>query len=215
MKNKFGNLCMILGAALLIGALSLFGYNQHEAAKAERATVDLLPQLLAEIEQNRQAQAATTESETCPVVQPEGMPIDFLDPSVFEMTEVEIDGYGYIGYLSIPALGLELPIMADWDYKRLNIAPCRYTGSVWGEDLVLMAHNYNKHFGQLSKLAEGDQVSFTDMDGVVTNYEVVGLDVLVPTAVEEMTAGDFDLTLFTCTYGGKSRVAVYCDRVGS
>ena len=53
------------------------------------------------------------------------------------------------------------------------------------------------------------------MDGVVTNYEVVGLDVLVPTAVEEMTAGDFDLTLFTCTYGGQSRVAVYCDRAGS
>ena len=139
MKNKFGNFCMILGAALLIGALSLFGYNQHEAAKAERATVDLLPQLLAQIEQNRQEQAAAPESETQPALQPEGTPIDFLNPSAFEMTEVEIDGYGYIGYLSIPAMELELPIMADWDYKRLNIAPCRYTGSVRGEDLVLMA----------------------------------------------------------------------------
>ena len=213
MKSKFGTFCMILGAALLLVALSLFAWNQHEAALAERATVDLLPQLLEQIEENRaEAQRAEAAGETGPAEQPEGTPIDFLDPSTFEMTEVEIDGYGYIGYLSIPGLGLELPVMADWDYNRLNVAPCRYCGSVRGEDLVLMAHNFAKHFGQLSKLSEGDAVIFTDMDGVVTNYEVVALDVLAPTAVEEMTAGAFDLTLFTCTYGGASRVTVYCDR---
>jgi sortase A len=129
------------------------------------------------------------------------------------MTEVEIDGHTYIGYLSIPKLELELPIMADWSYPKLQISPCRYTGSVRGEDLVLMAHNYASHFGGLSKLSEGDSVIFTDMDGIITAYEVVAQDVLDPYAVEEMTSGDFDLTLFTCTYGGKSRVTVYCDRV--
>ena len=128
------------------------------------------------------------------------------------MTEVEINGYAYIGYLSIPTLELELPIMADWDYPRLQIAPCRYTGSVRGEDLVLMAHNYASHFGTISQLKPGDSVIFTDMDGIVTMYEVVAQDILDPYAVEEMTAGDFDLTLFTCTYGGKSRVTVYCNR---
>lgn len=73
--------------------------------------------------------------------------------------------------------------------------------------------NYASHFGGLSKLSEGDGVIFTDMDGITTAYEVVAQDVLHPYAVEEMTSGDFDLTLFTCTYGGKSRVTVYCDRV--
>ena len=34
----------------------------------------------------------------------------------------------------------------------------------------------------------GDKVIFTDMDGVVTHYQVVALDILQPTAVEEMTA---------------------------
>ena len=42
---------------------------------------------------------------------------------------------------------------------------------------------------------------------------MVALEILQPTAVEEMTAGEFDLTLFTCTYGGKSRVTVRYDRV--
>ncbi len=198
---------MFLGAALIFGALSLFLYNRHEATEAEQMSLNLLPQLVEEIENKD----ASTEPQT--YAQPVGTPIDFLDPGAFEMTEVEIDGYAYVGYLSIPGLELELPIMADWDYTRLKIAPCRYTGSVRGEDLVIMAHNYAKHFGGLSGLAEGDSVIFTDMDGIVTNYAVVAQDILAPTAVEEMTSGDFDLTLFTCTYGGKSRVTVYCDRV--
>lgn len=199
---------MIMGAALLIAALSLFIHNRQEAARAEAAAEALLPRVMEQIEARQAEPADGTEQIILP-----GTPVEMLDPSALEMTEVEIDGYGYVGYLSIPALGLELPIMGGWDYTRLNIAPCRYTGTARGEDLVLMAHNYARHFGRLSELAAGDQILFTDMDGSVYSYEVIALDILAPTAVEEMTAGEFDLTLFTCTYGGRSRVTVYCDLV--
>ena len=118
----------------------------------------------------------------------------------------------YVGTLQIPQLGLELPVISDWSYEALKIAPCRYYGSVNSDDLVLMGHNYKVHFGPISRLKSGDAVVFTDMDGVTTYYHVVSRDVLPPDAVEEMTAGDFDLTLFTCTYGGESRVTVYCDK---
>ena len=49
------------------------------------------------------------------------------------------------------------------------------------------------------------------MDGNVFRYEVVELETLMPTAIEEMTSGDWDLTLFTCTIGGGSRVTVRCE----
>ena len=49
--------------------------------------------------------------------------------------------------------------------------------------------------------------------GVSITYQVVGEDILHPTAVEEMTSGDFDLTLFTCNYGSSRRITVYCERV--
>lgn len=197
---------MILGTALILGALSLFLYNEAESAAAEQAAAAQLELLVEQI---------AVREETA---QPDNgrdlnIPLEYLDPEDLEMTEVEIDGYGYIGCLTIPALELELPIMGSWDYSRLRIAPCRYSGSVRGEDLVLMAHNYARHFGGLADLAEGDSVIFTDMDGKATIYQVVARDILAPTAVAEMTAGDFDLTLFTCTYGGQSRVTVYCDRV--
>ncbi len=210
MKRKLGILFMCLGTALLVLALSLFFYNMEEAQEAQRATVNLLPQLVQQIEAD--ADDIEGEEETRPVIIP-GTPLDLLDPSVFEMTEVEIDGHKYIGYLAIPDLGLELPVMSEWSYEKLRIAPCRYTGTVLSEDLVLMAHNYATHFGQLQKLPIGAQISFTDMDGVTTLYEVIAIEVLTPTAVEDMTAGEFDLTLFTCTYGGQSRVTVRCDQI--
>lgn len=184
---------MVLGAVLVMAALSLFLWNQWEAKRAEEASAEILSQMTGEIGEQ------STDS-------------DPYDPN---MTEVEIDGYYYIGYVSIPALNLELPVMSQWDYARLKIAPCRYSGSTKTDDLVIAAHNYVRHFGKLSRLSVGDTVYFTDMDGVRSSYEVAVVDVLVPTAVAEMTAGEYDLTLFTCTYGGKSRMTIRCDRVES
>ena len=203
MKRKLGTIFMLCGAALILSALSLFGYNQREEQQANQSVVKLLPQLIEEIPD-------TTSTPDIPH-QPMGTPVEYLDPSAFEMTEVEIGGYAYIGYLSIPTLELELPIMSSWSYPQLKIAPCRYYGSVRGKDLVLLAHNYWKHFGRIKELSEGDSVFFTDMDGETYEYTVAAKDILEPTAVEEVTAGEYDLALFTCTPGGTSRVTIYCN----
>ena len=204
--GKLGKCCMILGILMLTGALVLFLYNQQEAANAGQAADSLMPKLVEQIQEN----AASYEPEpTIPVE----LPQIGQEPDPGIMKTAEIDGHDYIGFLSVPSLSLELPIMADWSYPQLRIAPCRYTGTVKGENLVLMAHNYARHFGKISTLVAGDEVFFTDMDGVTTAYQVVASDILEPQSVEEMTAGYYDLTLFTCTYGGKTRVTVYCDQV--
>ena len=194
MRNKLGNACMILGTVLVLAALSLFFVNRREAQRAESASSEVLPQVMETIREQAQEDTALP------------------DPYDSTMTEVEIDGYAYIGYLSIPALELELPVMSQWDYTRLNIAPCRYTGSTKSDDLVIAAHNYARHFGNLSRLAAGDEVYFVDMDGVMSAYQVAEVEVLSPFAVEEMTDGEFALSLFTCTDGGQSRVTVRCQR---
>lgn len=202
MKVKVGRICMLLGAALLLGALLLYGYNRVQDNRAGQAVVAIMPQLVQQIPEQPKEEHLAEQI----------IPMELRKLEELKMTEVVIDGAAYIGYLSIPNLELNLPILANWNYDLLQKAPCRYTGSTKSDDLVLMAHNYDSHFGRLSALNAGDSLFITDMDGVVTAYTVIGRDVLVPTAVEEMTSGDFDLTLFTCTYGGKSRVTVYCDR---
>jgi sortase A len=194
---------------LILAALLLFLYNQWQAQSAYKFSQEALTQVQQVITQTQD----TTEPQGEPEESPQAAVTTQPQPSDPTMTEVEIDGYGYIGYLSIPALDLELPVLSAWDYTRLKIAPCRYSGSTKSDDLVIAAHNYARHFGKLSQLRAGDQVTFTDMDGVVTVYQVVAVEVLQPTAIEEVTSGAFDLTLITCTYGGKSRVTVRCDRI--
>ena len=200
MKAKIGTFLMIIGSVLIFAALGLFIYNEHEQNLAAESVSKLMPQLVEAI----RVQKEETSEPVLPTVNPQK-----------EMKTAEIDGHEYIGFVGIPALGLELPVMADWDYDKLKIAPCRYSGSVFTGDLVVMAHNYKKHFGSLSTLRPGDSVTFTDMEGQTLYYEVTALVVLSSTAVEDMTSGEFDFTLFTCTYGGESRVTVRCDRTSA
>ena len=118
---------------------------------------------------------------------------------------------GCFGCLTIPRLELELPVLTEWSYDNLKIAPCRYSGSIRGADLVLIAHNYRAHFGPIRRLKPGDQVSLSDMNGAVFEYRVTGTEVVSPAALEAVASGSHALTLITCTYGGKTRLVVYCD----
>ncbi len=191
---------MLLGVVLMGMSATLFVRNQQEQQRAAETVVNLMPQLVDAIREQKAEEPIPEE--TAPTT-----------PQKQEMTVVEIDGHDYIGFVGIPDLNLELPVMADWTYPQLQIAPCRFTGSVYTGDLVIMAHNYEKHFGKLKDLRTGATVTFTDMDGQTLHYAVAALDVLGPDDVENMTSGEFDLTLFTCTYGGQSRVTLRCDRV--
>ena len=209
MRNKAAYICMFLGAVLIIGALSLFLHNQKESNAAEEMISQILPEIIEQINENRQE----ASKDGNPIPDKTDIPVEFLEPEDLEMTEVVIDGHAYIGHLTIPKLELDLPVMSGWDYSKLRIAPCRYRGSVNGRDLVIMAHNYPKHFLRIDELNEGDKLTFCDMDGVVTRYLVVGKDVLDPSKVEDVISGEYDLTLFTCTYSGQQRITVYCDRI--
>ena len=209
MRTKLGVLCMIMGAALVMGALFLFITNEREAQEAGNSVTELLPQLVQEMEKQMQEESEMPTQGIEEVT-------DVVEEAISDtpaMPVVTLDGEKYIGILSIPALGMEWPVMTDWTYAKLRVSPCRYAGSLDGDDLVIMAHNYKRHFGELSSLSKSDRVLFTDVNGTAIEYEVVAQDLLPPHAVEEMTAGEFDLTLFTCTYSGQSRVTVYCDRV--
>lgn len=184
---------MIIGTVLVAAALSFFLFNQREAKMAEKNAAEVLARLMEYIDTYGKNENLA----------------DIYDPS---MKAAEIDGYAYIGYLSIPDLNLQLPVMSQWDDTRLDIAPCRYSGTVKMDNLVIAGHNYEGHFGKISRLSGGNIVEFTDVDGVSYSYIVAAVDILEADAVEDMTAGDYDLTLFTCDYGGQNRITVRCDK---
>lgn len=206
MPKKAGIFLVIVGTVLILSALSLLLYNWHEDVQAGENAENLLQSVNAVLEQ-RDNGNDSTENPTEETEETEP-----LDP---EMPVVMIDGYGYVGTLSIPALDLELPVMSEWDYNRLQKAPCRQFGSCRTDDLVIAAHNFKTHFGLLKNLVLGDSVSFTDMDGIVYDYTVDKMAILQPTDIDGALNSGYDLVLYTCTQGGETRVTVFCNRVVS
>ena len=119
----------------------------------------------------------------------------------------------YIGYIAIPNYELELPIMADWSMEKLQIAPCLQYGSPLTDDAVIAGHNYKQHFRALHEIEVGEYLTFTDMTGYTIAYNVVDVKTIDPRSVYEVINSEYDLTLYTCTTGGASRVIVSCNRV--
>ena len=194
-KPSLGTVCIVLGVLLMLAAGGLYAYNRYEDAHAGAEAQTVVQDLEEKVVEKTETAAEST---------PEEMTAEL--PSVF------VDGYDYVGVLTIPALDLRLPVMQDWSYPKLKIAPCRQYGSSRTNDLVIAAHNYETHFGKIGTLAVGDEVRFTDMDGIDTYYSVQKVEVHEPTDVDAVKNSGYDLVLYTCTYGGKTRIVVFCDR---
>lgn len=206
--SKRGKLCTALGLLLLLAALGLTAYNLWLDARASMSVDFVLEHLTPALSSRQAVLPALPSGED---LEEAFIPDYVLNPEM-AMPEENIDGRSYIGVLDIPALELSLPIISEWSYDALQIAPCRYSGSAYLDNLVIAGHNYRSHFASLPQLQPGDTVTFTDMDGNVFSYEVSSLETLSPYAISDMTSGDWDLTLFTCTVGGQSRLAIRCDR---
>lgn len=131
----------------------------------------------------------------------------------FDTNSITIDGNDYIGTILIPALGLELPIMSDWDNEKMKIAPCRYYGSIYTNDLVLCSHSYDNLLGNIKDLNVSDLVIINDIRGEQFIYKVEVIEVLGPDDVTEMIENDFDLTLYTCTKDNLNRVTVRLNKI--
>lgn len=202
MGNTLRKICMVSGLLLIAAALCLFVYNKREAESAAQTT----EQALQEISDVPHVLEQPQESEIHSIIP------DYISDPTMEMPTVEVDGNFYIGILEIHALELSLPVISEWNDTRLKQAPCRYKGSVYLDNLIIAGHNYKKHFGGLKNLQIGDTITFTDMDEHCFSYTVTALEELDGTTIEAMESGDWDLTLFTCTIGGKKRVTVRCKK---
>ena len=207
MKAK-GNVWIIAGVILILISAMLTGYNLLDSRQAQNASAAAVTVLKDQLPPT----VVATPELTDPACLPEELP-DFMRFPDMEMPVVIVEERAYVGMIEIPVLGLALPVLDDWNYPALKVAPCRYEGSAYTGDLIVMAHNYDRHFGKLRQLQPEDEVRFTDMAGNVFTYRVMELETLPGSAVEDMSAGQWDLTLFTCTYGGQSRVTIRCRQV--
>ena len=209
-RKQRGLLSITVGLLLIAAALFLASYNLYDELRAEQSARQAVTQLDAYLPAEAAPEAPLDSAgDQEPLVSDErtAIPDYVLSPNM-EMPVETINGIDFIGVLRIPALELELPVISEWNYPNLKTAPCRYSGSAYLNNLIICGHNYTSHFGTLKNLWEGDIATFTDMDGNVFTYKMVERETLNPTDIEGMESGNWDLTLFTCTVGGQSRVTI-------
>ncbi|MGN0972066.1 MAG: sortase, partial [Aristaeellaceae bacterium] len=159
-KSRAGLILMLLGGGMLLAAGGFLAANLYEENQATTASASALQQIhlylagagsTAEVQSAAQGTPVLTEvapgaAEPVPLV-PEVTPLPVLadqplyvqNPDI-TMPEKRIDGQAYIGMMSIPKLGLELPVISEWSYPKLKLAPCRYTGSVYRDDMIICGH---------------------------------------------------------------------------
>lgn len=206
-KNRIGNILKGAGLILVTAAVLLLVYNLWDGHRARESEEAILAEYLQENKKASESPDASDKEDK------QNIPDYILNPDM-DMPEYTLKSLGdvaCIGILEIPVLNLELPVISSWSYSSLRLAPCRYSGSAYKGDLVIAAHNYQSHFGGLRTLPEGSEVFFTDAVGNRFSYYVAVTEALTPWSVDDMTSGEWPLTLFTCTLDSQNRVTVRCE----
>ena len=198
--ERRGTLWLLIGGLLIGAALLLSVYNVYDEKRAEQASTSASVQLQEEM---KKIEDTSTEAE---------IPDYVIYPEI-EMPVIEIDGETYIGFLEVPVLKLSLPIIGgEWNASKMKKAPCLYEGSVYMKNMVIVGHNYRSHFSKLKTLEMGTEICFIDAEGNRFEYTLEWVEIIEESDIEAMSSGneEWDLTLFTCTYGGKERYTLRC-----
>lgn len=235
MKRKLGTVLVLLGLALLVLGVGTVGRNIWVEEQAGDYAETAMGKLLERMEAQNAASSVNPEqthpsgqtpenpSEQIPgqtpgqsspqpgASQPNPQnPAEQAQAERRPMNEISIDSVAYVGYLEIPALDLRLPVISKCSEELLELAPCRYFGTVYQKNFVIGGHRYRRHFRKLYTLGYGDRVTFVTVSGETFHYRVEELEVVQPHQSAYVCSGDWDLSLFTCTTGGQSRVVVRC-----
>ena len=196
MKKTIGIICIIAGIAMIFLSIYLIGKNYYVEYNAGKSIDNVIPKLEEKIGS-----------------------ADVGTDTLADVEETIVDGHVYTGIIKVPSQNLELPIIKEWNYDNLEIAPCRFTGSYKSKDLVIAGHNYKRHFSKLKNLQKGDEIIFVAANGKDYIYRVSLVEVLEPKQVEYLInkekENEWDLSLFTCTKSGAGRYVVRCIETNS
>ena len=191
MKNKLYRNISWIGIFCIVCSISLCAYNVYDSYRSYFVSKQKMNAYHIE----------KTSAGTIP---------DYVLNPDMDMSEVDVDGISCIGTLEIPSLDLNLCVTSTFSDENMKQLPCRYYGSIYKNNMVIVAHNYWFHFGRLNTLKSGDEIIFTDVSGNCFKYSVDAMDVVGPESVAEVTNGKWPLTLVTCTLDSQNRIVVRC-----
>lgn len=229
-KKKIYKFNFLLSIFLVCILVSLYIYAEYDRNKSEEVSQEIL--------ENMEMGEDTTvaKSNVLVVVLDEGQENDSeteeqsqpqAQQSVSSTTNKNIqttkEGYRYasIATVYIPKINVKYAVLdgetdsAEETEALLKISPTKFWGPDPNEEgnFCIVGHNYRnrKFFSKVPTLTTGDIIEITDLSGRAINYRVYNKYQVDPTDVScttQLTNGNKEVTLITCTDDSKQRVVV-------
>ncbi len=216
-KRKVYKIIFILCLILVIILAGYYVVAEYDKNQKEQISREILTQMNGDnttVEERVIVVALDNDNE-----ENEEIPIIDL-PSTTSNTinsEITANGQSYTteAILDYPKLGINYPVLSEETDELLKISLCKY----WGPNpnkvgnYVIVGHNYKngKMFGKLSSAEIGDEINLKDLNGETVTYSVYNKYVVEPTDVSctsQLTNGQREITLITCTNYGQQRLVV-------
>ena len=200
--------CLVLGGGL--GIYHFYTENQIEAMNNE-----IVSKMFVQMDKEKSNENNVDIFDTVNVARDGEELIEEGDDQTKKESLVPADGREYIGIIEVQELGIRLPVLKNYTDADMKTTPCVYFGTRENDNLVIVGHNYDSQFGNFNKLDSSQEVNaiLTLLDGTKYYYKSKSLENLNPNQIDEMLSGEWDMTLFTCSYSGEKRIALRFDLV--
>lgn len=211
-------------SVFLICILVSFGiYAEYDRNKSEEVSQEILADL-----QETTDTTVAKNNVMIVVLDEEEQSAEIIDtPAVTQTntptTKKTAQGYEYstIATINIPKINVQYGIIdgkTDSEAETealLKISPVKFWGANPNEvgNFCIVGHNYrnNKFFSKVPTLEIGDIIEITDLSNTKVNYRVYNKYEVDPNDVScttQLTNGNKEITLITCTDDSKMRVVV-------
>lgn len=219
-KKKLYRIQFFLSVFLVCLLFSYYIYAEYDRSKSEEVSQQILEGITKEQEETP---VDTTIKKTDNIIvvalednmeEPVTPQVTNQQPSTTQYTTNGVD-YTVEAIIRIPRLEINYPVISDTSEELLKISINKYWGPAPNQvgNYCVVGHNYKnkKMFGRLSEAVSGDIVELEDINGNVVKYSVYDRYIVMPTNTDctsQLTGGNRELTLITCTNYGSQRLVV-------
>jgi len=193
-RRTFSNLCIIIGAVLI---LAVAAYTLYAVLSAKGFESD-----------NKKIVALAEE------LMPPSADAYIEERGNSNMPVMEIEGVNVIGIIHIPTHDTKLPVNASWGTKSAKSMPCRYDGSLYNRDLIIGTVDTEGQFDFASELAVNSLLYFTDMESDRFSYSISSIKHSDKLNIDVWKEKSADLTVFVKNEFSGEYTVIYCSAKG-
>lgn len=223
-KKRFYKIQFILSVCIVIVLSSYYVYSEYDKRKNEAISQEILEDIsFGEVDttivQNDTLVVALDDTvETVVSEQEQEQQIQVLDKFNTTYTTNKGTKYKVDSILNIPSIQITYPVLSETSDELLKISINKFWGGEPNSvgNYCIVGHNYDGKdifFGKLNQVENGDIVELQDKTGEILKYKVYDMFIVQPTDVactSQLTNGKKEMTLITCSDGGKTRLIVKC-----